>query len=425
MRKLEFIIQNVPANVPVKITIAVDHNRHSPVKLYIPKENGKPSLKKRWYVYYYFRSPISGRMEKQMDHCGINKYKTTLERTEVGRSWLNAYELLLSQGFNPFDADGVKPGEFTGKFFSVKSGLWHAFDNLKGQWKQATVDDYKTRLGLFLQWASDRKIDTLDIGRLEEVHLIAFMNWLTKPKPEGRGVGLTSQGNYKRCLSGLLGKLVRDRIIAENPIAAIETRKNKPLKNTPFTGNQVKEISQYLRNHDPQLYRYIQFVVYEFLRPREVVRLRVGDFDYNERYMILETKTEGKSVVRLISPIIDYLGEINIESLPKKANLFTNTGKFEVWTATEKAKTDHFGLRFRKVKDHFDLGDQYGIYSFRHTAALDLYNRFLSDGGTHSEAVRRLMPIIRHTSEKTTETYLREIGAQLPKDYGAFYTLDF
>jgi integrase len=92
---------------------------------------------------------------------------------------------------------------------------------------------------------------------------------------------------------------------------------------------------------------------------------------------------------------------------------------------SEKSKTDHFSNRFKKVKKALGFGKDYGIYSFRHTAALDLYNTFTKNGLTHSEAVSKLMPIIGHTSEKTTEKYLRDVGALLPKDYGEFYTLNF
>jgi hypothetical protein len=71
------------------------------------------------------------------------------------------------------------------------------------------------------------------------------------------------------------------------------------------------------------------------------------------------------------------------------------------------------------------FGFESGIYSFHHTAAPDLYKTFTKNGSTPSEAVSKLMPIIGHSNEATTEKYLREVGALLPKDYGDFYTLDF
>ena len=435
MRKIEIILESVHKTVhknetgspAMRISIGVEKKPYSAVRLYVTRTGGKPAIIKGryWYVYYYFADPVTGKKKKFTEKCDLNRHRTVEERMRWGRAWVETFTLLLSQGYNPFDPHGIAPKDFQPEVRPLRQALQYAHDNLRGQLKQATAEDYKVRMNVFLQWAAEKGIDGMPVTGLGEAHVIAYLNWLTMPKPDGRGVGLTSQDNYKRGLSALLGKLKRDKVIADNPLEAIETRKGKPVKNTPFTGHQVREISQYLKANDPKLYRFIQFVIYGFLRPREIVRLRVSDFNLSERFLTIETKTEGRAMVRLIGPLVEYLEQIGIARLPGKAHIFTDSGEIGVWTKGEKAKTDHFGIRFRKVKEHFGLGEQYGIYSFRHTAALDLYHAFVRDGAGHVEAVRKLMPILRHTSEKTTEKYLREIGAQLPKDYGALYTLEF
>ncbi|WP_163398138.1 tyrosine-type recombinase/integrase [Flavobacterium fluviatile] len=445
MRKLEFTFSNEPTNEPVTIRINVGMRNYSDVKLFIPKVDGKPSVlpNKRWYVYYYFRNPETGLMEKFKDYCKINTYKTVNERKEIGKVWVDAYTLLLSQGLNPF-ADNpisekilaeplkksVKPKaaeteSFENIKYTVRTALNYAYDNKLGTWKESTASDYITRLNVFLQWTKANKLDKIDIAELKDVHVIAFMNWLTMPKPKGRGVGGTSQDNYKRCLSGLFEKLVKDKIIDHNFLADVDTKKNDPIKNTPFTGYQVKEIREYLLQHDKQLYHFIQFVIFTFLRNREIIRLTAGDINLKEKYLKIETKTQARQTKRLVGPVLTYLNEINVSSLPKKAHLFTNTGAFEIWDASEKTKVDHFGNRFKKVKNHFGYGDEYGIYSFRHTAALDLFFSHIKKGLTEREAILKLMPATGHASEDALRNYLRDIGGMLPKDYGADYTLEF
>ena len=399
----------------------------SEVKLYVPKVNGKPSVlpKCRWYIYFYFRNPDTKKMEKVQDYCKINYYKTVKERKEVGEAWVNAYTVLLNQGYNPFDKQGIAPKEFEQTTYTVKTAFEYAYNNKIGTWKTATANDYNTRLGVFLDWCYLNSLENIDIRELKEIHIITFMNWLTKPLPHGRGVGGTSQDNYKRCLSGLMGKLVKDKIIAKNLFLEVETKKDDPIKNTPFTGYEVKEIRDYLLAHDVQLYHFIQFVIYTFLRPREIIRLTVDDINLREKYLRVETKTKRRAIKKLVAPITTFFEGINVANLPSKANIFTNTGNIEVWTASEKTKVDHFGHRFSKVKDHFKFGKDYGIYSFRHTAALDLYFAFIKQGMTEREAVLKLMPITGHATETALRNYLRDIGGMLPKDYGSDYTLEF
>ncbi len=427
MRSIAIRITNEPINEPVNITIVVDERDYSAVKLYIPKVDGKPSVLpgKVWYVYFYYRN-AANKMQKVMDTCKINRYKSVQERKKAGLAWVKSYEILLLNGYNPFSLDGVElqpDSVFDQQRFTLRSALDYALENKRV--KEATKADYNTRKNVFLDWAKKHNIQDMDILKLNEVHIVNFMNWLTAPKPKGRDVSKTSQDNYKRCLSSLFAKLVKDKILKSNPVEFFETSKDKPLKNTPFTGFEAREIRDYLKENDPQLYHFIQFVIYPFLRPREIVRLVGGDIHFEKKCLIVDTKTDRRRMRSIFGPVLEYLQEIKIDTYPDKAHIFTNTGKPEIWETSEKSKVDHFGNRFKKVKLHFGFSSDYGIYSFRHTAAIDLYHAFMKEGITHREAVLRLMPIIDHSNEKTTEKYLRDVGAMLPKDYGHFYTLDF
>ncbi len=410
------------------VEISVMEKLYSPAKLQKTFINGKPAIiaGKEWYVYYYFRNPTTGKMQKfKPTKTYINKHKTIKERTEAGEAWVKAWNLLLENGFNPFTKEGViekTEPSYMIKSFTIVAALEYAYDNKIGEWEPATISDYKTRKNLFIQWLTSNNLKLIDVKEFSDVHFIAFMNWLVSP--EGRNVGKTSQDNYKRCLSSLFGKMVKDKIITKNPVD-FQTSKDEPVKNTPFTGYEVAEIKKYLLQHDLQLYYFILFVIYEFLRPVEIIRLTAGDINIKNKTLSVKTKTSNKSVKKLIVPIVKHLESIHIDTLPKKAHLFTNTNKIEIWEAKEKTKVDHFGNRFKKVKKTLNFNGDYGIYSFRHTAALDLYHSFTKSGLLHREAVAKLMPIIGHKNESTTEKYLREVQEMLPKDYGEFYTLDF
>lgn len=403
----------------------VDERQFSDVALRIPKdEKGKPSVAPGalWYVYYYFRNPETGKMQKFMDTCKINRYKTVAERKKAGMAWVDAYRLLLHSGFNPFDKEGIVTQIDEIEPFTLRSGLEHAYEAKSGLLKTTTADDYESRMNVFLAWAKDQKLDDKDIRYFKELHAIAFINYLVSRK--GRKVGRTSQDNYKRCLSALFGKLYKDKIIDRNPFEAVETKAGKPVKNRPFTPEQVQEIRQWLLKNDPQLYDYVLHIYYGFLRVVEVVRLRAMDYNLSGGYLTTETKTDAMKVKKIIGPIRDFLQRINVNSIPGKAHIFTDTGEFKVWDVPEKVKTDHFNLRFRKLKAALGLGKEYGMYSFRHTAALEIYHSYIRDGKTEHGAVLELMPIIGHTNPDTTRKYLRDIGGMLPKDYGHRYTIN-
>lgn len=406
------------------------HKDYSEVQLYYPKdEEGRPLIapKKQWYVYYSYRNPFTGFMQRIKDYCGLNSYKTAAERLEAGKAWIKAYELLLDNGFNPFDAKGIEekdmPGEIAKTVYTVKSGLQYAYDNKLGSWKSSTADDYLFRMGVFMEYAQMNKFDHMDIRELRDVHIIGFLNWLINPK--GRNVGNTSQDNYKRAISGLLGKLKKDKIISANPAAGIETKKDRPKKNKPFTPEEVRKLRDYMLQHDKKLYEFVMLIIYTFLRESEIIRLRVKDIHLEQGFLYADTKGDTQAIKKMIDPICRMFANKNLAAFPEEAHIFTNTGEIEIWEAKEKSKVDHFGNRFKKVKRVLGFGKDYGLYSFRHSAALDLYFSYVRKGFNDHESVLKVMPIIGHQDPETTRNYLRDIGGMIPKDYTDLYTLEF
>ncbi|WP_130736928.1 hypothetical protein [Flavobacterium sp. J27] len=61
--------------------------------------DAKGDLSKRWYVYYSFRNPTTGKLERQTPiYAGINNHKTVSERREAAKNLCWAIENLLKNG---------------------------------------------------------------------------------------------------------------------------------------------------------------------------------------------------------------------------------------------------------------------------------------------------------------------------------------
>ena len=75
----------------------------------------------------------------------------------------------------------------------------------------------------------------------------------------------------------------------------------------------------------------------------------------------------------------------------------------------------------QKAKDKFNLGENYGMYSFRHTFITKLYVSLRKLYGTPFEAKSKLMIITGHTSMIALEKYLRDIDGELPEDFSEHF----
>ncbi|WP_240042704.1 hypothetical protein [Maribacter aurantiacus] len=68
------------------------------------RKEQKAALDKRWYVYYSFRSPETGKMVRQAQiKGGANNFATKKERYQFLAILRNNLHQLLAMGFNPYE----------------------------------------------------------------------------------------------------------------------------------------------------------------------------------------------------------------------------------------------------------------------------------------------------------------------------------
>jgi integrase len=143
--------------------------------------------------------------------------------------------------------------------------------------------------------------------------------------------------------------------------------------------------------------------------------LKVRDLDIKDKKLYVRAKNKAVKIKIIPEILIKDLPDLS--SLNKDEFLFTPSKIGGEWVATENNRRDFFSKRFKTVvKDHFKLGADYGMYSFRHTFITKLY-RELRKTYTPFESKSILMNITGHSTMTALELYLRDIDAELPEDY--------
>jgi len=373
-------------------------------------------LKKRWYVYFSYRNPKTGRLERQAPvYADLQRYKTLRERRAAARNLREAVASVLSQGYDPF------MDEKTGRVRVVTATpvdqvqqmtVDQAFDfvlDLKRPAYGTGFADFKSRVNRFRRWLEKHKFVDRPVSDLNRVLINNYLNEvMIASSPANRN-------NTRSNLSVLFGVLAENYMVMENFVERIKVEKTTPKKNRPYSAQQQKEIISYLEKNDPLLLLFVKFVCYNFVRPIEVARLRIQDIDvYNKR---MYYKAKKKSLKIKIIPDILLQDLPDLSGYDPGAYLFGRNGIGQPWAATESVRSDYYAERFREVKRFLGLGREYGIYSFRHTFTLKIYASLRKQGLTPFEAKSRLMLITGHASMSALEKYLRDIDAELPDDF--------
>jgi integrase len=449
MSNILLLLQRVHQNVH-QTRHSLDKKKFSEPKIYtggvditlwneLSKEEQKNAISKDWYIYYKFLDDTTGKLKRMPNiKGGCNRYKTKRERIAILSKLRDALEYLLEKGLNPYSEadlsllDAETPSSSESKktattsssnkpevpatsesiitepiepVLSIKDAFEYALKIKKKSLNETSYMNFAGRINRFKK-ALDENAPITSLNRKQTNEYLNSILVSTSAR---------NRNNTRIDLSSLFEVLANDEIIPENFIKKINTIKTKPERNKTYTPDMQENIYSYLEKNDPLLLLFIKFISYNFLRPVEVCRLKVGDLDIKDKKLYVRAKNKLVKIKIIPEILIKDLPDLSL--MNKESFLFTPTQIGGEWIATENNRRDHFSKRFKTiVKDHFGLGADYGMYSFRHTFITKLY-RELRKTYSPFEAKSILMNITGHSTMSALELYLRDIDAELPEDY--------
>lgn len=363
-------------------------------------------LKKRWYVYYSFRNPATDKLERQTPiYSGVNNFKKLKERREAIKILCKAVETILENGFNPYE-DNISVDET--KKYNVSDAITFALELKKSTLKENSYRDFRIRIKSFEKWLLENGFENRYITSVNKKTVMNFLNVvLSNTSPKNRN-------NTRSNLSMFFQALEDNEIISDNFVKKINVLKATPERNKTYSIKQEKDIFENLNENDSLMLLFIKFISYNHLRPVEVVRLKIKDINIKERLIYVRAKNQPVKTKIIPEILLNELPDLS--SFSPDSYLFTPNGIGQEWSTNETDKRNYFSKRFKKVKDALNLGEDYGLYSFRHTFITKLYKELVKNS-TPFEAKSKLMLITGHTTMTALEKYLRDIDAVLPDDY--------
>ena len=170
------------------------HNFSDP-KIY----TAKGDLTKRWYVYFSFRNPKTGKLKRVTPFYGCaNSYRTKVERMEVLVVYRRVLLKLLKQGYNPFEDntalfEKLQSGSIIEKSTATtvtkdvvtvapddampyKQALYLGLKFKEKLVNETTKRSYKNRIDIFIRWIEKYKPKVNTIEDLNKKVISCFLN---------------------------------------------------------------------------------------------------------------------------------------------------------------------------------------------------------------------------------------------------------
>ena len=372
----------------------------------------KEALRKSWYVRWYFLNPKTNKLERQVNiKSGINRLSKMTDRIKRLKKIKNHVKKAIKDGYSPYEKINDN-FETEKKYINIKDALKKAHDHSNLTVSKVTSNDYFYAKEQFLKFIGSTN-QLKDIKEVNKTTILKFLNQKLE-KTSAR-----TRNNYKSSLSALFTVLENKlNLIERNFIKDISNEKTKVKTDRTFTKTELKNIVEWLKYTDPYLLTYIRFIAYNFLRPVEVNRLKVKDINLDESLLYFQAKNKPLKIKRIPSIFIDDIKALNLHLYNAEHFLFTPKNEPAEWNSSDNSRRDTFSKRFKIVKNKFNLGSQYGLYSFRHSFITNLFRYLRSvEKKSYSEAIEVLQPITGHETRVALERYIHQIDADIPEDW--------
>jgi integrase len=251
----------------------------------------------------------------------------------------------------------------------------------RGIWRNKTYQTYKSKVKVFLNWLGPRKLDSLAIND--------FFIELSQKRHR------TTYNTYRRTLKKILPAIGYNGLL-EN----IHKLKTSTTPAKYFQRHQAKRLKTYLKDNDPELLFFCEFVYYCFLRPNSELRLlKVGDVDLDRWCIRVPGKVSKNWKNQYVTIPLPFREKVKEELFYKHSSEWLFPGRFD---QSKPIGTNSMMGRHRKVLRQLGFGKEYKLYSWKHTGAVACVQAGIN--------IKQLQIQLRHENLETVDKYLRQLG---------------
>lgn len=360
----------------------------------------------RDYIFFSALDPAKGELRRKriyIDH--ISDKKT---RDRHARKLMEHINNQLDAGKNPFtDNDNNK------KYTSISKALTFVIDFKNLYIRKRTQHAFDSRVKILCEWLKERNLLNSYLYEFTDDVALAFMNDLiVHRKISGR-----TYNNYLLDYRTFFNTLIKNKYIATNPFHAVSKMPEQETDKRPFRDDEATRYFSYIEKYEYDFYVLSLYCYYLALRPAEICRLKIADFDLARGWVkVPASKSKNKKVrfVPIAKPFLEILRKYYL-NLP--SGLYICSKGFRPGVVFE--HSTRIAEHFRVIAVQMQIPSEVKFYSLKDTAA----DRLLEYGFT----TKTIRDLFGHSSIAATDAYLKKIrntvDIRLVENFPEPYTL--
>ncbi|MCM1310816.1 MAG: tyrosine-type recombinase/integrase [Bacteroides sp.] len=344
------------------------------------------------YVEFYAFDPDQGRLRRK--RIKINRIEGSSNRRTYARGLIKRLTEQLNNGWNPWIAKDVS------NLVTFEEAMQRYESHLEkmiasGYFRKETYSGYKSYVKIMRQYIMHRR-PLYYCYQFDRKFCVDFLDYVFVD----RNNGAQTRNNYLNFLRVFSGFLVEKDYLKTRPTDGINpiSRRLYQKERECIPTTVVSKIADYCKDNDPHFLLACYLLYYCFIRPVEMTRLKVRNFNIKESTVTIPaecSKNKMTQTVTLPKKVLQYAIELGIFSAPMDDYIFSCKLKPGMETIDPKIFRDHW----EKARKTLKLKKEWKFYSLKDTGITEML-----DNNTTSIAVRDQA---RHSSLAITEIYTR------------------
>lgn len=341
----------------------------------------------RDYVFYAAIDPAEGEMRRKRMY--IDHIKDKKLRDRHAKKLIDHINKLLDSGKNPFiDQDNNK------KYTTIDNALKFVIDFKNLYIRKRTQHAFDSRVKILREWLKKKQFLKKFIFEFTEDMAVNFMNDLiTNRKISGR-----TYNNYLLDYRTFFNTLMKNRYITINPFHAVSKIPEQETDKRPFLDDEATRYFSYTEQFDFDFYIISLYTYYLAIRPAEICRLKISDFNIPKGVVIVparKSKNKKKRIVPIAIPFLKLLKEY-FDKLPGSYYICSKGLKPGMLFEHSTRIAEHY----RNIAIQLHIPSEVKFYCLKDTAA----DRLLDCGFT----TKTIRDLFGHSSIAATDAYLKK-----------------
>ena len=336
----------------------------------------------RWFVYYFFKNPETGKYIRFRRWIS-SRLLTRAQRYNKARDLIRETNLKLQKGFNPFVQQPGRPSlliQIINEYLEIK----------RLTLRYRSYISYKSYLKHFIAWLTRSKLEKIECEAFNSQHATRYMDYVLKEKRRNN----RTYNNILQVIRSFFNFVTTRQYIEINPFARLGELPTEETEIIAFNRAELDVIAKELPAYNYDLYVIALMVFTCFIRPQEIVRLRVRHLvDLQDQLRLSGDITKNRKNETIIIPpqLREAIAHLDL-SFPGEYYVFGNHLK----RCTKKASANCIFTAWREFAQKFHLDKT--LYALKHTG-----NGMALEAGANA---RDLQLQNRHSSLDETQRYL-------------------